>query len=121
MSFHVCRFSAGLDALTRKQQSDHAVVLATLKRLGRFSSFEASDNSVIAKTMDSLHDRKLLDTTPQSYPWSTCCVTPLGEQFLIDGILPPMPDPFKGMVRVSKNNYVSKSIAEEKGLKEYQP
>jgi hypothetical protein len=118
---HLCRFSAGLDDLSRKEQADPAVVLSTLKRLGRYSCFEASDNRVIAKTMDSLHDRGLLDTTCGEYPWSTCSVTPRGEQFLLDGILPSLPDPLEGMVRISKTVYVQRSIASKQGLQEYVP
>jgi hypothetical protein len=118
---HVCRFSAGLDDLSRAQQANPAVVLVTLKRLGRYSCFEASDNRVIAKTMDSLHERRLLDSSGGAYPWSTCTVTKLGEQFLQDGILPPLPDPFEGMVRISKTVYVQKTIADKKGLQEYMP
>jgi len=118
---HVCRFSAGLDDLSRKEQADPATVLRTLKRLGRYSCFEASDNRVIAKTMDSLQERKLLVSSCGAYPWSTCTVTPLGDQFLQDGILPPLPDPFEGMVRISKTVYVHKTIADRDGLHEYIP
>lgn len=116
---HVCRFSGGLDGISRKQQSDPVTVLRTLKLLGRYSCFEASDNRVIAKTMDSLHERKLLDSSCDVYPWFTCTVTPRGEQFLQDGILHPLPDPFEGMVRISKTVYVQNSIATQHGLREY--
>lgn len=118
---HVCRFSAGLDDLSLKQQADHSAVLSTLKRLGRYSCFEASENRVIAKTMGSLHERRMLNSTCEAYPWSSCAVTEVGEQFLRDGILPPLPDPFEGMVRISKTVYVQKSIAEKQGLQEYVP
>lgn len=118
---HVCRFSRGLNDLSRKQQSDPVTLLRALKRLGRYSCFEASDNRVIAKTMDLLHERKLLDSSCGAYPWSTCTVTPLGEQFLQDGILHPMPDPFEGIVRISKTIYVQRSIAAQHGLREYPP
>lgn len=115
------RFSAGLDDLTTRQQADPAIVLATLKRLGRYSCFEASDNRTIAKTMDLLADRALLQNTIGGYPWTTCKVTEIGEQFLLDGLLPPPPDPFEGMVRISKTVYVSTSIATARGLQEYKP
>jgi hypothetical protein len=117
---HIDRFSAGLDDLTRKEQGDPSVVLSTLKRLGRFSCFEASDNRVIAKTMDLLSDRGLLDTDPSlGYPWLKCTVTELGEKYLADGILPPESGPFEGCVRISKKVYVSKAIATSRGLTEY--
>ena len=118
---HVCCFSAGLCDLTRKQQADPAVVLGILKRLGRYSCFEASDNRVIAKTMDAIAARGLLVRTGEAYPWITCQVTPSGEQFLQDGILPPPADPLEGMIRISKTAYVTSSIASKYGLTKYVP
>lgn len=116
---HVCHLSGGLDDLSRKQQADPAFVLRILKRLGRYSYFEASNNRVIAKTMDLLLERKLLDSASELYPWSTCTVTPRGERFLLEGILPPLPDPFEGMVPISKTVYVQRTIADQRGLREY--
>jgi hypothetical protein len=118
---HICYFSAGLDDLSRKQQADAAEVLRALKCLGRYSCFEASENRVIAKSMDTLHQRRLLDSSCEAYPWSSCKVTELGEQFLQDGLLPRPPDPFQGMVRISKTVYVHRAIAERDGLREYIP
>lgn len=120
-ALHVDRFSAGLDELTTEQQADPGVVLATLKRLGRYSCFEASNSRTIAETMALLTERLLLCDTGGSYPWTTCSVTETGERFLLDGHLPPPPDPFEGMARVSKTVYVSRSIATERGLQEYTP
>jgi hypothetical protein len=74
-----CRFSAGLDDLTRKQQADPAAVLRVLHRTGRFSVFEATANITIARTMTALDAQGLItvDTSP-GYPWSNVTLSPLG-------------------------------------------
>jgi hypothetical protein len=118
---HTCRFSAGFDELTRKQQRDPKVVLETLQRLGRFSVFEATENQGIATTLTLLLERGLFNQVSIQYPWLKVEITEAGEKFLTDGAMPAAPDPFEGMVRVSKRTYVSQSIAEERGLKEWRP
>ena len=95
--FHIDRFSAGLDDLTRKQQADHIEVLRVLARTGRFSCFEASENATISRTMTRLihkgcttldADGKktahglLLKRTGGEYPWTTCELTEAGKRLI---------------------------------------
>lgn len=95
----ICSFSAGLDDLTRKQQADPVAVLRVLKRTGRFSAFEASENDTIARTMtrlihkglttvdDGVHTKRglmLLTDTSCGYPWTKCTLTPAAERLLAD-------------------------------------
>jgi len=65
------RFSAGLDDLTKKQQADPDQVIAVLRKIKRFSIFEATANRTIARTMTNLvqSGRVVLDETTD-YPWS---------------------------------------------------
>jgi hypothetical protein len=95
---HICRFSAGLDDLTRKQQADHIAVLRVLKRTGRFSIFEATDNPVIARMMTRLTSKSLITVASDGvktvrglmvntdnscgYPWTKVTLTPAAEQLL---------------------------------------
>lgn len=91
------RFSAGLDDLTQKQQADHIEVLRVLARTGRFSCFEASENQIIARTMDRLihkgcttvdADGKktahgvLLKLLGGNYPWTACELTEAGKRLI---------------------------------------
>lgn len=91
-------FSAGLDDLTRKQQADHIEVLRVLARTGRYSIFEATENEVIARTMDRLlwkscrtvvggvrmfNGRGLLLTRiGGQYPWVEVALTEAGKRLL---------------------------------------
>ena len=96
---HLCRFSFGLDDLTRKQQRDYVAVLRVLKRTGGFSAFEASANDTIATTMTRLLNKgltivrpdgrrveygRLLEVTGGAYPITKVRLTPAGEQLLKD-------------------------------------
>lgn len=76
------RFSAGLDELTRRQQKSFTEVLRVLDRTKRFSIFEATDNQVIARTMDCLTEQALIRVTPQGYPWSAVELTDAGRKWL---------------------------------------
>lgn len=93
----VDRFSAGLDDLTRKQQADHIAVLRVLKRTGRFSAFEASENDTIARMMTRLLTKSLTTVEPDGtkhkhgvmlewedcgYPWTKVKLTPAAEALL---------------------------------------
>jgi len=95
--FHIDRFSAGLDDLTRKQQADHIAVLRVLARTGRFSCFEASENDTIARTMDRLIHKgcttvdadgkktahgALLKLLGGDYPWMTVEITEAGKRLI---------------------------------------
>lgn len=93
---HIDCFSAGLDDLTRAQQADPIAVLRVLARTGRFSIFEATENDVIARTMDRLlwipfvthsngaiTDHGLLITRiGGQYPWSEIELTEAGNRLL---------------------------------------
>ena len=114
---HICRFTAGLDELTRKQQKDVATVLRTLKETKRFSVFEATANQVIAKTVTLIFERGLVENTKQgAFPWTYVALTGVGERFLEDGVLPPKPDPLEGFVEVAKGVYVTPEKAKELGV-----
>jgi hypothetical protein len=52
--WHVCVTASGLDELTQAQQASDMEVLRVLESAGRFSVFEATDNPVIAATMDRI-------------------------------------------------------------------
>ena len=79
---HIDRFSAGLDDLSKKDQRDDAAVLRVLKRTGRFSAFEASDNEGIAATVTRLLRDKLIESIGGEYPWTKVLVTAAGEAVL---------------------------------------
>lgn len=114
---HICRFTAGLDELTRKQQKDVATVLRTLKETKRFSVFEATANQVIAKTVTLVFERGLVENTKQgAFPWTYVVLTEAGERFLEDGVLPPNPNPLGGFVEVAKGVYVTPEKAKELGV-----
>ncbi|MDQ0035468.1 hypothetical protein J2W30_003236 [Variovorax boronicumulans] len=95
-SFIACSFSAGLDDLTRKQQADPIAVLRVLKAAGRFSSFEASANDVIARTITRMIHKglttikdgvrtnhgKLIEVDDAPYPWTNVKLTAAGEALL---------------------------------------
>ena len=97
---HIDRFSSGLDDLTRKQQADHIAVLKVLARTGRYSIFEATENQVIAKTMDRLLWKEcitvtagvkqkhglLLKRTGGEYPWTTVELTDAGKQLIREAV-----------------------------------
>lgn len=79
---HLDRFSAGLDDLSRREQADIAAVLRVLNRTRRFSSFEASENRVIARTMDALIERGYVRTRCLSYPWVAVELTAAGQALI---------------------------------------
>ncbi len=95
-AFHTDWFSTELDDLTRKQQADHIEVLRVLARTGRYSIFEATENEVIALTMDRLlwvpfvsssngvitDHGLLIKKTGGQYPWSDVEVTEAGKRLL---------------------------------------
>lgn len=81
--WHIDRFSAGLDELTRRQQADVSTVLSVLGRVKRYSVFEATDNDVIATTMDRVIADKLIKTDNRcGYPWVKCRLTKAGREWL---------------------------------------
>jgi hypothetical protein len=77
------RFTAGLDDLTRKQQASTEAVLRVLKRTGRFSVFEATENQTIANTMTRLCHSALIETDHScGYPWTNVKLTASGEALI---------------------------------------
>ena len=69
---YIDRFSAGLDELTHKEQSNHEAVLKVLRRTKLFSVFEATENQAIARTMTALTNTGRITTdTSIGYPWTT--------------------------------------------------
>ena len=77
---HIDRFSAGLDDLSRKDQGREDAVLRVLKRTGRFSAFESSENETIARTVDRLFANKLIESIGGEYPWTLVRLTEAGER-----------------------------------------
>lgn len=102
MTAILCSFSDGLDDMPRKQQADPIAVLRVLKRAGRFSAFEASDNMVIARTITNLFHKSLMGRgrmlemdNSMGYPWTKVVLTPAAEQLLaeLDATLTPKEAP----------------------------
>jgi len=80
---HACCFTVGLDDLPRRKQRIATDVLRVLHKHGRFSVFEATANDVIARTMDDVIRRKLVevDNSP-GYPWSNVKLTAAGLELI---------------------------------------
>jgi hypothetical protein len=119
----ICCFSSGIDEMKKKDQEDPVKVLAVLKCQPRFSAFEASANRGIARSITFLFERNLVENVGDlGYPWVKVRITELGQSVLSGASpLPPPPDPFEGMVRVSRREWVSESIAKKYNLKKYEP
>lgn len=99
MAIFICDFSAGLDGMKRKDQSDAAKVLQVLEKTGRFSVFEATANPTIARTMTRLCTKgavvirdghrteygKLIETDNTcGYPWTKVKLTDAGRRYVED-------------------------------------
>lgn len=79
----ICSFASSIADLPRSAQRDPRLVLASLKADPVFSSFDASANPSIAKTMTYLFARGLVeDDKTREYPWTRVRVTEAGENFL---------------------------------------
>jgi hypothetical protein len=83
-SIHVCSFDTGLADLKRNEQRDPALVLNHLAQSGEFSNFEATDNQVIARTIQGLINNGYMITTKKTYPWTEIKITTKGNKFLED-------------------------------------
>jgi hypothetical protein len=72
---HICCFSS-LDDVPRKLKGEAFVdaVLDTLRRVGRFSCFEASHDARIGSTIASLIRSGQIKTTDIGYPWTAVTV-----------------------------------------------
>lgn len=86
MTCFVDRFDVGLTDLTIAEQADPRTVLRVLAYEKRFSVFEATDNPVIAQTMDVIGRSSwvVFDTKRHGYPWTGVEITPEGEAFLAE-------------------------------------
>lgn len=87
------RFTAGLDELTAKQARDPVVVLKTLDSIKRFSVFEATENQVIAKTMDMIFKRGYAVRMGGEFPWTNVELTDAGRALIAEaeraqGVMP---------------------------------
>lgn len=82
MTWMADRFSAGLDDLNRKQQADMQIVLRVMEKAKRFSSFEASDNDVIARTVTDIFRLGYVKDMGGGYPWTNVELTDAGRKFL---------------------------------------
>ncbi len=79
----VCTFTEGLDELPRRKQRDTLVVLEHLAKAGRFSVFEATANIDIARTMDRIGRKGLVEfDISGGYPWTKVKLTPAGSAAL---------------------------------------
>lgn len=112
-------FSTGIDEMKRKDQFDPVKVLQVLKSHPRFSSFEASANQTIARTITLLFDRNLLKHLGGQYPWTDVEITALGESVLSGAPVPAKADPLAGFVRISKTKYVTEEMFKRMGLKKF--
>jgi hypothetical protein len=78
----VDRFSVGLDDLKRKEQGDMATVLKVLEKRGRFSAFEATENSTIANTMTAIMQEGYAKSVGGAYPWTKVEITEKGRAMI---------------------------------------
>lgn len=85
---HICSFSA-LDDIPKRKHRDRRVVLAALKKAGRFSGFEVTETQALARSVTALQDEGLIVTTPLQFPWSKVEVTAKGEAFLAQAPIQP--------------------------------
>lgn len=82
MKMIVCKFSAGLDEMPKKQQGDIRAVLRRLSGMKRFSVFEASENDKIANTMTDIFALGYAESTGGEFPWTTFNITDSGKAFM---------------------------------------
>jgi len=76
----ICSFSAGIGAMTRKDQSSLVAVLRVLKESKRFSVFEATENQVIPRMMTRVFEKGYVRDIGGACPWTNIERTELGEQ-----------------------------------------
>ena len=80
------RFSAGLDEMPKKDQGSIYEVLKRLAQMTRFSTFEASENNRIAKTITNIVQRGYIECTGGSYPWTEFKLTEAGLKIINTGV-----------------------------------
>jgi hypothetical protein len=86
---HICSFTSGLDEMKRREQRDPLTVLRALAARRRFSSFEASANMDIARTITKLFKWGLVRSTGGAYPWTAHEITEKGRAALDAGKVEP--------------------------------
>jgi hypothetical protein len=78
----LCSFTTGLDELPKKSQGSIKAVLRFLKASKKISIFEATANQVIAKTVDKIYNKKLVDAKIVGFPWHEIRLTAAGRRWL---------------------------------------
>lgn len=79
----VCTFTEGLDELPQKKQRNPCDVARHIARAGRSSIFEATENEVIAATMDWLIEHGWLELDSScGYPWTKAKLSAVGAAAL---------------------------------------
>lgn len=68
MRFHIDGFSS-LDDVPKKMRSNHRAVLDVLRKTKRFSSFEMTEHSELARTIKILEQDGKIKIKNLGYPW----------------------------------------------------
>lgn len=80
----VCSFTGAIGDMKPKDQRSAVKVLAVLVKSPRFSVFDATERPEIARTLDDLKARDLIEyPDPQpEFPWNVVNVTDKGKALL---------------------------------------
>lgn len=78
----LCQFST-LDDLRPKDRKDVVTVLRVMAKTGRFSVFEATAYSSLAKTIDRIFSEGLVKRTGGEFPWTEVELTDAGRATLV--------------------------------------
>ena len=84
----LCSFSGQVGDMKRADQADPLKVLRVLAKCGKFSSFEASENETIGRTVTALYHSKdnggplLKMDHSMGYPMTKVVLTEAGSAFL---------------------------------------
>lgn len=67
----VCSFSGALGSLPAKDRTNVAAILDVLRHNPRFSVFDATEHKALARTLDRMHKRGLIEYRRDrvGYPW----------------------------------------------------
>lgn len=82
-AIYIDAFASGMDELPKFRQRSTREVLRHLNVAGRFSMFEATDNDVIAATVDRIMRRELVKTSDIGFPWTKVELTSAGKALLL--------------------------------------
>ena len=77
-------FCGGIGAMKARDQGDEMKVLAVLATEPMFSAFDATERGSIARSLDWLHNQRLIEyPEPQpGYPWCRVALTEAGRAAL---------------------------------------